>query len=356
MRRMKPVALSVALGLLCAGCSVYNLEKLRNATPVGTPFQTLLSEEYMDFAAEKEQRYDWGNSAYFAGKGLQAAYGKDTPPENLADWDIPKDKLPELEKARAALVAALTPEATQQSPDIAAMAQVYFDCWVEYQEANWQEDDIRYCRDNFTDSLAALTAPETEKPAAPKHAKHAAQHAKTKPEKTSAAKKPTLLGEKPAASFSPPPVVEEKPTPAEEKPLPPETDAAPPSEPAKSEGKPAAEPQPGSPAAAVAKTADIASYVVLFKAGDTVVPVDGRNVLNDIIHSLLAGGSYEVVLKNGSTAAGGDAAFKQRAEAVKAYLESGGIKDDAIYLENVAPAASPGKIAVAKHVDIFLND
>src|SRR5579884_1817762 len=61
-----------------------------------------------------------------------------------------------MEKARAELMAVLTPDLMRASPSRAAEAQFYFDCWVEQQEENWQTDDIAYCRDNLTKSLHEL--------------------------------------------------------------------------------------------------------------------------------------------------------------------------------------------------------
>ena len=116
------------------GCSTYSLQELRQATPAGTPFQTALAHLYMDFAAQEEKDYDWISSWHFADKGLLAVYGKDTAPEDLKDWDIPAEHIEALTKARAALVAALTPENEKANPELAAKAQFNFDCWVEQQE------------------------------------------------------------------------------------------------------------------------------------------------------------------------------------------------------------------------------
>ncbi len=146
--------------LLVSGCSTYSLEELRRTTPKGNAFQTALAKLYMDFSDLEEKDYDWRDSWYFADKGLLAVYGKETAPEDLHEWDLPKDKLAHLEKARADLLAALTPENIKNKPEIAARAQFNFDCWVEQQEENWQKDDIEACRDGFVRALAKLDVNE----------------------------------------------------------------------------------------------------------------------------------------------------------------------------------------------------
>ncbi|MDE3059414.1 MAG: hypothetical protein KGJ06_00200 [Pseudomonadota bacterium] len=150
---------AIALLLSASGCTMYRLEELRHTTPQGSPFQNALSKLYMDFAAQEEREYDWYNSWHFADKGLKAAYGKDVPPEDLADWNIPEEQLPYLQKGREALLAALTPANRERHPVEAAQAQFSFDCWVEEQEENWQWDDIGRCRDGLADALASLGAP-----------------------------------------------------------------------------------------------------------------------------------------------------------------------------------------------------
>lgn len=148
--------ISVLGVLLISGCSTYSLEELRHTTPKGSKFQNSLAKLYMDFADLEEKDYDWQDSWYFADKGLLAVYGKDTVPEELKNWNLPKDKLSQFEKSRADLLAALTPEMLEKKPEIAARAQFYFDCWVEQQEENWQKDDIDVCRDGFVRSLEKL--------------------------------------------------------------------------------------------------------------------------------------------------------------------------------------------------------
>jgi OOP family OmpA-OmpF porin len=142
--------------ILLSGCSTYSLEELRHTTPSGSEFQKTLAKLYMDFADDEEKDYDWRNSWHFADKGLLAAYGKDVAPEDIGEWDLPPEALPEMEKARGELLSALTPENIRAKPAAAARAQFNFDCWVEQQEEGWQADDIAACRDGFNKAVSEL--------------------------------------------------------------------------------------------------------------------------------------------------------------------------------------------------------
>jgi len=90
---------------------------------------------------------------------LAAAGGQVVQPEQLADWDIPSDKQADLAAARQRLVTDLDGGARDAKPDIAAKAQVKFDCWVEEQDENHEDDKIAACKN---DTLAALDALEAK--------------------------------------------------------------------------------------------------------------------------------------------------------------------------------------------------
>ncbi len=144
------------VGLL-AGCTS-NIERLRETTPSGgTQFTQALASEYRDFTIfEADEMYDWPDADYFARKGLAAAGGKVVLPEDLANWDLPADKVGELSNARSRLIAALDGGARDSNPAIAARAQAKFDCWVEQQEENHQPDHIAACRDGLEEAMAQL--------------------------------------------------------------------------------------------------------------------------------------------------------------------------------------------------------
>ena len=149
-----------------AACQPYSLQELRSINPTGTEFQQALAKEYLLLASQEEQNYNWRDSWHFADKGLSAAYGNDVGPENISDWGIAEDKKAELEKARNDLLDVLKPEIVTSQPGLAARAYRYFDCWVMWQERDWQQHKIDECRGGFEETLAELkqaAIPKTER-------------------------------------------------------------------------------------------------------------------------------------------------------------------------------------------------
>lgn len=148
--------------LIAGGCTTASLKELRQTTPTGNAFQAALAAEYLAFSESEARQYDWPDSKHFADKGLRAAYGNDTAPENPADWDIDDAvAIEQLLTARGELDAAFATGAKDLMPKIAARAQFFYDCWVEQQEEAWQEEDINSCKHGFYEALEAME-PEPE--------------------------------------------------------------------------------------------------------------------------------------------------------------------------------------------------
>jgi OOP family OmpA-OmpF porin len=171
MARFRILGAFIALSLL-GGCVGYDIEAMRNAQPTGSEFTRALAEEYRQITVfEADEMYDWRDAGYFARKGLRAAGGEAVEPEEVANWNLPGDKVDELSSARTRLVDLLNANAREQVPQEAAHAQGRFDCWIEQQEENHQPDHIAACRDEFYAALAALEdamkpAPMAEMPMA----------------------------------------------------------------------------------------------------------------------------------------------------------------------------------------------
>ncbi len=156
MKLLKIVGVLGALGIL-AGCAS-DIERMRSVEATGgSAFTQALTEEYRQITVfEADEMYDWPDAGYFARKGLAAAGGEVVLPEELGNWDLPAEKVDELSQARGRLMAALDGGARESNPEVAAHAQGMFDCWVEQQEENHQEDDIARCRDEFLKAMETL--------------------------------------------------------------------------------------------------------------------------------------------------------------------------------------------------------
>jgi OOP family OmpA-OmpF porin len=158
MKLIKLISVIGAIGFL-AGCAS-DINDMRNVQPTGgTPFTQALTEEYRKFVVfEADEMNDWVDANYFSRKGLAAANGDIVLPEELGIWDLPPEKVDELASARGRLMRALDAGARDSNPQVAATAQVRFDCWVEQEEEIFQTDDIAACRDEFLKAMEELEA------------------------------------------------------------------------------------------------------------------------------------------------------------------------------------------------------
>ena len=160
--------LIIAAGVLALGACDFNkfdeVDALNEAQAVGSPFTQKLTSEYKDFVnAEVDSMTDHADGIHFARKGLASARGDTVMPEPLGDWNIQAANMDELSIGRSRLIAMYDLGAREMYPDVSAVAQARFDCWIEQQEENFQPDDINRCKREF---LAALEQLEGQMPAA----------------------------------------------------------------------------------------------------------------------------------------------------------------------------------------------
>ncbi len=161
-RVLGPILSLAVLGGCAIASSGYDIAKMRAAQNTGSAFTQSLAGEYrqlMDF--EADDMYDWRDADHYALKGLRAAGGEAVEPDAIASRDLPADKVGELTMARAELVQLIDTGARDQAPQEAAVAQGAFDCWMEQQEENFQEDHIAACRDKFHAAMEKLRAAMT---------------------------------------------------------------------------------------------------------------------------------------------------------------------------------------------------
>ncbi|HNB26918.1 MAG TPA: OmpA family protein [Alphaproteobacteria bacterium] len=165
MKLLKILGVVGALGVLAACTS--DLQRIRTTEPSGgTAFTQALTKEYRDLAVfEADEMFDWRDAGYYARRGLAAAGGEVVLPEDPVNRDLPEDSLSEINDVRVRLLAALDGGARDNKPEIAARAQSRFDCWLEQQEENFQEDHISACRDELLAALAEMEQPAAVAPA-----------------------------------------------------------------------------------------------------------------------------------------------------------------------------------------------
>ena len=162
--------LTVVLALTACGFkSKSEVGALNEVQSVGSPFTQSLTTEYRAMANDlQNNKMDYADALHFARKGLAAAAGEVVLPEPISDWNLKPNHIEELAPARAGLIAALDRGGREQQPQIAAVAQARFDCWIERQEADWSATNIP-CKNQFMDALNQLggvpaVPPETMMP------------------------------------------------------------------------------------------------------------------------------------------------------------------------------------------------
>ena len=162
MKSLKFFALFALVAVVGACSGPWDIDSLRRTTrtTAGTPFTQALTQEYRSltlFAADKDN--DWPNAYIWAAKGLAAARGENVLPESPANWRSTPPQRAELDNARGRLMAALDGNGRTRLPDVAAKAQVKYDCWIEETEEGWEEALIAACRGDFEALLAQLVVP-----------------------------------------------------------------------------------------------------------------------------------------------------------------------------------------------------
>lgn len=133
------------------------VDALKEAQAVGSPFTQRLTSEYRDYVgSEVSSMRDHADAVHFARKGLASARGDVVMPEPLGDWNILPEYMDEISTGRSRLVAMLDLGARELYPDVTAVSQARFDCWIEQQEENFQPDDINRCKREFLTALEQL--------------------------------------------------------------------------------------------------------------------------------------------------------------------------------------------------------
>ncbi len=165
--------LMILAGVAALGACDFNkfdeVDALREAQAVGSPFTQKLTEEYRNFVMNEKSELDHSDSLHFARKGLASARGDVVMPEPLTDWNIQPENMDALSLARSRMVAMFDLGAREAYPEISAISQARFDCWIEQQEENFQPDDINRCKAEFEQTLGQLETqmPNVAPPAAP---------------------------------------------------------------------------------------------------------------------------------------------------------------------------------------------
>jgi len=170
-RMLSVLALSFAV-LASGACADKYLNEASSTQPRGTAFDNALARDYLAMSKSENVYPDVKDTETFARRSLAAAQGKPTLPDDpkLRSTWLSSSEESELAQARQRLVTQLDRNNRTNRPEVAARAQVMYDCWVEQQAEGLQPEHIKACKDQFTTALAELEKPFPVPPAAPKAA------------------------------------------------------------------------------------------------------------------------------------------------------------------------------------------
>lgn len=156
---MKLYKLSVAglvLPLLAACAAGPDTDATMSMANTGSAFNQALQTEYVALAKAEAEEWDTEDAVYFNNKAIAAVKGEDVQPQPLKERKITGDAQWELEAARQALRASLLSGSKDYAPAESARAQAMFDCWMQEQEENTQQEHIDACRTAFDEALAKV--------------------------------------------------------------------------------------------------------------------------------------------------------------------------------------------------------
>ncbi len=136
-----------ALGTLAvlAGCGTWTAESYLTQKIEGDSFNACLAREYQDRAtSEAYVDCNWADTALIVEKGRAAAAGETVLPWDPATKGVLAADLPELQEARARLMAALDNGGRTDRGCACAKAQRYYDGWVEQASDNKMGENGSY--------------------------------------------------------------------------------------------------------------------------------------------------------------------------------------------------------------------
>ena len=154
------------IALFIVGCAGLHLDEAKKTWPQGTPFERFLFVEYRDRAQNEFNEGDYKSSDFFALRAIAASAPADVTPQEVSDRALPEGAENILQNARNRLTNAKANGGADKAPKPLAKAQIAYECWLEEQEENRHQNDIRACQNTFLKNMAAVDKALAPKPMA----------------------------------------------------------------------------------------------------------------------------------------------------------------------------------------------
>lgn len=149
----------LAVGAMVAltACAGQELGNARGVAANSTDFGNALSNGYLRLSQAEYSESDYGDSDYFALRSIAAGTsGTSVALPEANARDIPEGDQAVVAKLRGELQSVLDAGAREKAPQLAATAQVAYECWTQELEENNQPPHIAACREQLEGLLPAL--------------------------------------------------------------------------------------------------------------------------------------------------------------------------------------------------------
>lgn len=138
----------LSLGACASNWDIDGVAAMQNP---GDAFTKALQTRYLERARFEKGESDWADVAYFTEKAREAASGMVTAPQHPTLRGLAGNA--EVKAGYEKLVAALATNAPKDAPDACALAQTWFDHWMEQLEEGHQPDHIAEAKAGFDKAL-----------------------------------------------------------------------------------------------------------------------------------------------------------------------------------------------------------
>ena len=139
-----------------AGCAGTGVQRAADVTPQSSEFNNALSVGYLRLARAEQAEADYADADYFAARAIATANGESVVPPEATARNLPEGDQIYVLGLREELMAVLDGGARDEVPQLAATAQIAYECWIQELEENLQPDEIAACQEQLDGLIPAL--------------------------------------------------------------------------------------------------------------------------------------------------------------------------------------------------------
>lgn len=150
------IILAAAAMVALAGCAGGGLSQAEKVSTQGTAFNKALSAGYLRLARAEQAEADYADADYFAARAISSANALTVYPPEGSSRDLPKADAIYVFAAHQELVEVLDGGARSRAPQLAATAQIAYECWIQELEENNQPAEIDACHEQLDGLIPAL--------------------------------------------------------------------------------------------------------------------------------------------------------------------------------------------------------